>query len=131
MNRRTFIKSSAATAAGLAFASGPLIRTVRGEAGQKDGSYTIALIGTGWWGMNILREAIASKRCRVVAMCDVDQNQLSTASAQVKQLTGDDRKKFGDFRELIEQAKPQIIINATLDHWHALITIAAVKSGAH
>jgi predicted dehydrogenase len=129
MNRRTFIKSSAA--AGLALASGPLIRTVRGEAGAKEGNYTVALVGCGWWGMNILREAIASRRCRVVGMCDVDQSQLDTAAEQVKQLTGDEAKKFGDYREMIEQLKPQILINATPDHWHALVTIAAVQAGAH
>jgi predicted dehydrogenase len=129
MNRRTFIKSSAL--AGLALASGPLVRTVRGEKGHKEGMYTVALIGSGWWGMNILREAIASKRCRVVALCDVDQNQIEKVGTQVKQMTGDEPKRFGDFRELLDQAKPQIVINATPDHWHALVTIAAVKSGAH
>jgi predicted dehydrogenase len=132
MNRRTFIKSSAATAAGmLALSSGPLIRTARGEEGQKEGSYTVALVGTGWWGMNILREAVMSKRCRVVAMCDVDENQLNKAITLLKTMTGDEPKRFGDYREMLEQAKPQIVINATPDHWHALVTIAAVRSGAH
>ncbi len=129
MNRRTFIKSSAA--AGFAFASAPLIRTVRGEAGAKEGNYTVALIGSGWWGMNILREAIESKRCRVVALCDVDPKHLDGVAKQVKQMTGDEPKRFEDYRELIAQTKPQIVINATPDHWHALITIAAVQSGAH
>lgn len=127
MNRRTFIKSSAA----LALSSGPLIRTVRGEPGARDGNYTVAIIGCGWWGMNILGEAIASKRCRVVGMCDVDRHALNTSHQQVKQFTGDEPKRFGDFRECIEQTRPQIVINATPDHWHALITIAAVKAGAH
>jgi predicted dehydrogenase len=132
MNRRSFIKSSAAAATGLlAMSSGPLIRTVRGEEGQKEGSYTVALVGTGWWGMNILREAVMSKRCRVVAMCDVDENQLNKAITLLKTMTGDEPKRFGDYREMLEQAKPQIVINATPDHWHALVTIAAVKSGAH
>jgi predicted dehydrogenase len=132
MNRRTFIKSSAAAATGLlAISSGPLVRTVRGEEGQKEGSYTVALVGTGWWGMNILREAVMSKRCRVVAMCDVDENQLNKAITLLKTMTGDEPKRFGDYREMLEQVKPQIVINATPDHWHALVTIAAVKSGAH
>jgi predicted dehydrogenase len=130
MNRRTFIKSSAA-AAGLALASGPLIRTVRGEQGRKEGDYTVALVGAGWWGTNILREAVASKRCRVVALCDVDRGQLDKCAAEVKQWTADEPKRFEDYREAIAQTKPQIVINATPDHWHPLITIEAVKSGAH
>src|SRR5689334_10308212 len=103
MNRRTFIKSSAAAATGLfAMSSGPLIRTVRGEEGHKEGSYTVALVGAGWWGMNILREAVQSKRCRVVAMCDVDENQLGKAMGLLKQWTNDEPKRFGDYREMIE-----------------------------
>ena len=31
--------------------------------GQNERTYRTALIGSGWWGKNILREAIASKRC--------------------------------------------------------------------
>ena len=131
MNRRAFIKTSAGAAAGLALASGPLVRTVRGEAGAKDGKYTVALVGSGWWGMNILRAAVQSKTVRLVAMCDVDRNQLDTAWQQVKEMTGDEPKRFEDYRELIEQTKPQIVINATPDHWHPLVTIAAVQSGAH
>src|SRR5687768_6570804 len=123
MNRRTFIKTSAAVAS-MAFASGPLVRTVRGEEGQKEGMYTVALVGSGWWGMNILREAIASKRCRVVALCDVDSSQIEKVASQVKQMTGDEPRRFGDYRELLKQAKPQIVINATPDHWHPLVTIA-------
>src|SRR5262249_21158144 len=33
--------------------------------------------------------------------------------------------------ELLASEKPEIVINATPDHWHALITIAAVEAGAH
>ncbi|MCL2304906.1 MAG: Gfo/Idh/MocA family oxidoreductase, partial [Planctomycetaceae bacterium] len=40
-------------------------------------------------------------------------------------------KAFGDYREMLEQVKPEIVICATPDHWHPLITIAALKSGAH
>ena len=38
--------------------------------------YRTATCGTGWWGMNITREAMASGECEIVAMADVDQNQL-------------------------------------------------------
>ncbi|MFO0442293.1 MAG: gfo/Idh/MocA family oxidoreductase, partial [bacterium] len=34
-------------------------------------TYRTAIIGSGWWGMNILREAIASRRIKVCAVCDV------------------------------------------------------------
>jgi len=93
--------------------------------------YRTALIGSGWWGKNILKEAIEAGQSKVVALCDVDANAAEVAADQVKGLNGDAPKVYGDFRELLEKEKPEIVIIATPDHWHALITIAALKAGAH
>ncbi|MHC5542026.1 Gfo/Idh/MocA family protein, partial [Singulisphaera rosea] len=93
--------------------------------------YRTALIGSGWWGTNILREAIRSGECQTVALCDVDDNQLEVAHSEVTKLSSDSPKRYKDFRELLEKEKPEIVLIATPDHWHPLITIAAVKAGAH
>ena len=122
MNRRTFLKASMAS--GMALAA-PNILTAA------DKKYRTALIGSGWWGMNICRVAMQSGQCRIVAMCDVDRNQLDPAAGEVERLSGDKPKQYQDYRELLEREKPEIAIVATADHWHPLITIAAVKAGAH
>src|SRR5207248_1175756 len=98
------------------------------KAGEK---YTLALIGAGWWGTNILGAALADGRVKLVALCDVDQAELKRCSDAVKKLTSDSSKQYTDFRELLDKEKPQIVIVATPDHWHPLITIEAVKAGAH
>jgi predicted dehydrogenase len=123
MNRRNFIKQSAL--AGLAVNSYPFI--IRKPIAK----YKTALIGSGWWGMNILREAIRSGEIQVVALCDVDENQIKKAAAEVNTLCSDSPKHYKDFRECLKKEKPDIVINATPDHWHALIAIEAMKSGAH
>jgi len=125
MDRRTFLKTSAAAGAATFWG-----RTVFGAA-EESPNYTVALVGTGWWGTNILREAIWSKRVKVVALCDVDESQLGKCAAEVQKLSGETPKHFKDFRQMLESAKPQIVICATPDHWHPLVTIAAVKAGAH
>ena len=104
--------------------------SILGSAETKT-KYRTAIIGTGWWGMNILNEAIASGECKVVGMCDVDQRFLDPAAEHVQKTTGDRPKKYRDYRDLLEAEKPEIVIVATPDHWHALQTIAAVKAGAH
>ena len=124
LNRREFIKT--ATAAGILSGAPPLIR-----AASKHKKYRTALIGSGWWGMNILREAIAAGATQVVALCDVHQDQLDTSAEEVQDLCGDTPKKYTDFRELLEKEQVEIAIVATPDHWHALNAIAAVKSGVH
>src|SRR5262249_30150148 len=81
--------------------------------------------------MNILRTAIQAGQSRIVAMCDVDENQLNPAAAEVEKLSGDQPKRYKDYREMFERERPQIVIVATPDHWHPLVAIAAIKSGAH
>ncbi len=121
-HRRDFIKAS--VAASLAFSAKPVF-------GAPPSKYRTVLIGSGWWGMNILSVAMEAGESRVVAMCDVDENQLNPAVAEVEKLSGDRPKKYRDYRELLEKEKPEIAIVATPDHWHPLIMIAAVKVGAH
>ncbi len=123
MDRRNFIKNTAL--AGMALTALSFILP------KKISKYTVALIGSGWWGMNILREAIRSGEVQVVALCDVDEAQIKKADAEVHQLCTDRPKHFKDFRECLRSTKPDIVINATPDHWHALIAIEAMKGGAH
>jgi predicted dehydrogenase len=93
--------------------------------------YTTALIGTGWWGMNILREALASGQCTVTGLADPDAFQLEKSQEELNKLTSDRPKHFKDYRELLKATRPDIAIVATPDHWHALPTIDALRSGAH
>ena len=125
IQRRTFLKSSLASGVALA---APAVIANEPKAGKK---YRTALIGSGWWGMNILGEAMRSGQAKIVAMCDVDRRQLDPAVQRVVQETGDRPNKYQDFRELLDAEKPEIAIVATPDHWHPLITIAAVQAGAH
>ena len=124
LNRRQFLRSSAAT--GLALSALPLF----GADAPSRKSRT-ALIGCGWWGNNILGEAMASGECQIVGLCDVDARFLNRTVERVKQDTGDTAKAYPDFRELLGKEKPEICIIATPDHWHPLQTIAAVQAGAH
>jgi predicted dehydrogenase len=122
LTRRRFLQT---TAAGLALNSAPLLR-----AGQTRKLRT-ALIGCGWWGGNILNEAMAAGRAQVVALCDVHQRALLTTAEHVRDKAGDEPKPYKDFRELLDREKPEVVIVATPDHWHALVAIAALKAGAH
>lgn len=121
--RRQFLKATAAT--GLTLAT-PYI--LGADANRK---YRTALIGSGWWGMNILTEAIKAGQSQVVGLCDCDSNQLETSQDELGDLTADKPKLYRDYRELLEEAKPEIVIVSTPDHWHALNAIDSLKAGAH
>ncbi|MDR3182235.1 MAG: Gfo/Idh/MocA family oxidoreductase [Planctomycetaceae bacterium] len=121
INRRRFLQAT--------LASSLTAPAVFGAAKNK--KYRLAIVGSGWWGRNILNAALASQTVEPAAVVDVDQQQRDAAVKICKEKTGIDVKTFGDYREMLEQIKPEIVINAAPDHWHALITIAACQSGAH
>lgn len=125
MNRRSFLEGALAASALTSFSF-----HVRGaeKAGRR---HRTALIGAGWWGGNIVGEAMASGQCEIVGVCDVDQRALDPTVEKITKLSGDQPRKYRDFRELLAKEKPEIVIVATPDHWHALPTIAAMKAGAH
>lgn len=120
-NRRKFLQSGA-----FAFASFPSL-LIAARAPR----YSTALIGCGWWGNNILREAMAAGQSKVVGLCDVYRRPLQATADEVESASGDRPQWFEDYRAMLEKLRPQIVIIATPDHWHALPCIDALKSGAH
>ena len=124
LTRRDFVQTSLAAGAALA---APRIAT----ASKIAPAYKTALVGSGWWGTNILREALASGECKCVALCDADTNQIAACRSELQALSRDEPKDYRDHREMLEKEKPDIVIVATPDHWHPLIMIDAVKSGAN
>jgi predicted dehydrogenase len=82
----------------------------------------VALIGCGGMGRNDAK--LASAFANIVAVCDVDSTHASEASAQFGGV-----KAYSDFRRLLEQKDLYAVINATPDHWHTLINLAALRAG--
>jgi predicted dehydrogenase len=126
-DRRTFIKGAVAT----------LALSALGTSGMSfispDKTYRVALIGTGWYGKGDLFKLIQIAPVEVVALCDVDKNQLSGAAKMVseRQKSGKTPKLYGDYRKMLSENQLDIVLIGTPDHWHALTAIEAMKAGAH
>src|SRR5215468_9391501 len=82
---------------------------------------SIGLIGCGGMGRGDAKNA--SRFGKVLAVCDVDAKHAGEAS----QMFGG-AKVHKDFRKLLEDKKIDVVINATPDHWHTLINLAALKA---
>jgi predicted dehydrogenase len=69
----------------------------------------------------------ASRFGDIVAVCDVDE---SHAAAAAKQFTVGEKVplQFTDFRKVLERKDVHIIVQATPDHWHTLINLAAATA---
>lgn len=125
ISRRRFLATSAAATATWTVGA-PFV-----HAQSKAKRYRTALIGSGWWGTNILIEAIRAGQSQVVALCDVDRSQAEVCADQIADLTADEPRLYGDYREMLDKEDVEIAIIATPDHWHALNAIDCLRAGAH
>src|SRR5215211_6878114 len=127
LHRRSFIKGSAA-----AFALAALQANSIGLL-HSDKTYRVGLIGTGWYGKSDLFRLIQVAPVDVIALCDVDKNMLTEAGNLVSQRQQSRKvpKLYSDFRKMLAENKLDIVLIGTPDHWHALMAIDAIKSGAH
>ena len=82
-------------------------------------------IGVGGQGTGIMKWAKSKPGVKFVAVCDVDADRRKKAA----EVVGKDCRQYGDFRELLAKEKLDAVTIGTVDHWHALTAIAAMKHG--
>ncbi|WP_339903500.1 Gfo/Idh/MocA family oxidoreductase [uncultured Cyclobacterium sp.] len=87
----------------------------------------IAVIGTGGMGIGDVNTALMVDGVEVVAACDLYDGRLTRA----KELWGADIFTTKDYREILERADVDAVINATTDHWHQKISLDAMDKGKH
>ena len=105
-----------------------LTRALGAEPGD-DKPLTFACIGMGGQMRGYLLQELAKLDQRVVAICDVDRQQLETAG-KIKELA--DARVYTDYRELLaKESGIDGVIIATPDHWHVPICRAALERGRH
>src|SRR3954468_17085887 len=126
MFRREFLKTGIAGAATFT----ALQSRVFAAGGDKP--LRVALIGCGWYGKTDLLHLIQGAPVDVVALCDVDSRAASEAAKIVsqRQTSKKEPPTYGDYRKLLAEQKPEIVLIGTPDHWHCLPMIEACKAGA-
>ncbi len=125
-NRREFFKRSAAAGALVSIPYGwAYAKTSAARGGDKP---TVAAIGVGGsrgafnqGGAIAMR---ASQLGQMVAVCDVD----AIHAAEFNNRFDNKLVMYGDYRQLLEREKPEIVTIGTPDHWHVPIAIAALRS---
>ena len=86
----------------------------------------IGIIGCG--GMGKGDAANASAFGDILAVCDVDENH---AAAFARDFTVEGKEPpaiYRDFRRVMERRDIHVIVNATPDHWHTLVNLAAAQA---
>ncbi len=123
--RRSFLKTAAAAASLPAwFVEECLARQTPQPAGPRAPSEQVrlALVGCGGQGTGDAKNA--SRYGKIVAVCDVDANHLAAAQQTFAGAAG-----YSDFRRLLERKDVDAVICGTVDHWHTLVSMAAMQAG--
>src|SRR5690606_33789610 len=127
INRRNFLKGASAS----------LILSSFGAYGfelmNTDKPWRVGLIGTGWYGKSDLFRLIQVANVEVISLCDPDAHMLADAAKLVsqRQKSGKKPRTYSDYRKMLAEKDLDIVLIGTPDHWHALMAIAAIQSGAH
>ena len=133
LNRRQFMRSTAAIGAGL-FVGGKVL----GQTGEAKDVNNIALLGAGAQGQ-ILMDAVMKlgekSGIRFVAVCDIwEKYNLLRVSRKMDayKAYGHKGTSYVDYKEMLEMEKDlDAVIVATPDFWHSEHTVACLEKGLH
>ena len=120
--RRSFLKASSAAAAALALPAGRVLGA--------NGDIRVGIIGLGNKGGQHVRLFSALPGVRVTALCEVDPERLTKHLNRVKE-HGTTPFTAHDPRRVLERDDVDAVVIATPNHWHALLTVWALRAGKH
>lgn len=123
ISRRDFLLK-AATAALVP----PLLMSYPLKAGSKKEKLAHACIGVGGMGWHDLQQFQAHPNLEIVAICDVDENNLKRAAEAIP-----GARTYTDWRQLLKKERKKIdSVNVSVpDHNHFAISFEAIKKGKH
>jgi len=120
MNRREFMTSSVIAGVGASIA--PRAFGAQTKAASRT---TVALIGSGARGQDLLQSTMKLPGIEFVAVSDAYQGRMTRARAR----TNGRATAVADYRQILDNKDIQTVIIATPDHWHKTMTIEALQAG--
>ena len=124
ISRRSFIRNTTLTFAGISI----IPRHVLGKGYiPPSDKLNIAVVGGGGKGYSDAINVWNNGASNIAAICDVDWNMAAKAFDKFPKA-----KKYKDFRKVFDEIKDiDAVTVSTPDHTHAVIAMAAIKSGKH
>jgi predicted dehydrogenase len=125
INRRSFLRSTAAAGAGLAFS--PFLAQ-SGAAGAD--TINVALLGAGAEGQVLWDACRNIPGVRFKAVCDIWENYNLKRVSRILKAYKHDNNKYVDYKDMLANEKDlDAVIIATPDFWHSEHTVACLKAG--
>jgi predicted dehydrogenase len=133
-SRRTFLKHSAAAAAGATLGTAlPSLVDAQPTSARVAPSdqVNIGVIGAKGMGWSDARSHLKIPGVNVVAFADVDRSVLADRAKDMETMGRKPAQAFDDYRRMLERKDIDAVIVGTPDHWHCLAMTDAVSAGKH
>jgi len=143
-SRRTFIATTGVVSAGIALGANPVSASAYNRTAGANEKIRVGFIGVGNRGSQLLQIFMAQPDCEIAALCDIYEPYTTRDRSQVepryiKDMPGQIPKmgenfpnkvaRYSDYRKVLEDKSIDAVCIATPDHWHAIMTIDAIKAG--
>lgn len=91
----------------------------------------IGIVGLRGRGKDLIAGFSQVKGARIVALCDADSDVLGAVATELQPGQDSKLKRYGDYRKLLDDQDIDVVVIATPNHWHALMTIESCQAGKH
>jgi predicted dehydrogenase len=131
INRRNFLRSTAAAGAGLVIS--PLVFGQTPTAGSKVDDINVAMIGVGTQGGVLMIDCVTYiPGIRIKAVCDIWKEYRLVPASRKLNAFKHPNKTYDDYQEMLDTEKDlDAVIIATPDFWHSRHTVACLEKGLH
>ena len=128
MNRRSFLRSTAAAGAGLVLAPKSFGLTT----GSKTDDINVALLGAGAQGQVLMHACLKIPGIRFKAVCDIWAAYNQRRVSRILKAYRHEHNTYVDYQEMLNKEKGlDAVIIATPDFWHAEHAVACLEAGLH
>ena len=128
--RRQLLKSGAAlAAAAVALEGTPAVASKNSKITGSNDDILVGVIGTGNMGRANMMGFANEENVRVAAVCDCYKKNMDRALEKLEEEEKPAPQTFSDFRKLLEMKELDIVVVATPDHWHPLMSVMACRAG--
>ena len=135
LNRRLFLQRTALAGAVLGFPT--IVPTSVFGQNAPSNRIGIGLIGLGLMMGGHQNNMLGRADAQVLAVCDVDRNRREKQKQAIEQSYANKKGQgtytgcaaYNEFERIIERKDIDAVIVVTPDHWHAAISIAAMRAG--
>src|SRR6185503_4816107 len=119
-NRRSFLMTGAAAAAGISLARG---------ANDRIRAAIVGCRGRGWDLMQVFHTLAKPENVELAAICEVDDKVASDRLGKLEKLSGARPKVYTDIRKLLEDKSIDVVAHSTPNHWHVLGALWTCQAG--